>query len=99
MTDHLPTVPVEWADELETRIARARAEILADIIRGVVPADVATFADLHDNVDGNDFGGLCEEPFYCQIRGDEDDPSEASWAFAVVLQDTIDRWLRAGRPA
>lgn len=97
MTGPLPSLPVEWADELEARIARAKAEILADIGRGIVPAGVATFAELHDHVDANDYGGLTEEPFYSTLRGEEDDPSDESWAFGVLLQDAVDRWLRGGR--
>ena len=97
MTGPLPTMPAEWADELAARIKRAKAEILADIGHGIVPADVAAFAKLHDHVDANEYGGLCEEPFYSVIRGDEDDPSEVSWAFGVLLQDAVDRWLRGGR--
>lgn len=97
MTGPLPTLPAEWANELEERTERAKAEILADIERGIMPADVATFADLHDHVDANEYGGLCEEPFYSLIRDEEDDPSEASWAFGVLLQDAVDGWLRGGR--
>lgn len=99
MTGPLPTVPAEWADELEARIERAKAEILADIERCVVRFDVASFAELHDHVDANELGGLCEEPFVSRIRGDDDDPSEVSWAFGVLLQDAVDRWLRGGRRA
>ena len=97
MTGPLPALPAEWADELEARIERAKAEILADIDRGIVPADVATFAGLHDFVDANEYGGLCEEPFCSTIRGEEDDPSHEWWAFGVLLQDAVDRWLRGGR--
>lgn len=93
----LPTLPLEWADELEARIERAKAEILADIERGRLPRDMATFAELHDHVDAHEYGGLCEEPFYSLIRGEKDDPSEVSWAFGVLLQDAVDCWLRGGR--
>jgi hypothetical protein len=97
VTEPLPTLPAEWADELEARTERAKSEILAHIERGIVPADVATFADLHESIDANELGGICEEPFYSLISGDEHDPSDASWAFGVLLQDAIHRWLRGGR--
>lgn len=97
MTGPLPTAPAEWADELEARTARAKAEILADIGRGIVPADVATFAEIHLHDDANEYGGLTEEPFYSSIRGAADEPSNEYWAFAVLLQDAVDRWLRGGR--
>lgn len=38
----------------------AKAEILADIASGIVPADVATFSELHDHVDANGYGGAFE---------------------------------------
>lgn len=65
--------------------ARAKAEILADIATGRVPADVASFAALHDYVDANEYGGLCEESI---------DPT-----FVPVneIQNSLDAWLARGR--
>lgn len=66
-------------------IARGKAEILADIAAGRVPADVTSFAALHDYVDANEYGGLCEKPI---------DP-----AFAPIneIQSSLDAWLARGR--
>ena len=62
-------------------IEQGKAEILADIASGRVPADVSTFAALHDYVDANEYGGLCEKPI---------DPS---FAPANEIQNALDAWL------
>jgi hypothetical protein len=66
-------------------IARGKIEILADIASGRVPADVSTFAALHDYVDANEYGGLCEKPV---------DPS---FAPGNEIQNALDAWLARGR--
>ena len=38
-------------------VAKTKEEILNDIQSGRVPADVRSFADLHDYVDANCYGG------------------------------------------
>jgi hypothetical protein len=66
-------------------VARGKAEILADIASGRVPADVSSFAALHDYVDANEYGGLCEDPI---------DPSCAP---VNEIQNALDAWLVCGR--
>lgn len=65
-----------------------KAEILADIESGRVPPTVSTFSELHDYVDANEYGGMC-------------DPTQhASWSNESVcaVQDIVHAWLVAGRP-
>ena len=66
----------------------AKAEILKDMANGVVPATVDNFSDLHDFVDANMYGGVCDEGF-------SDLFSDASmWnMFIDVMQDNLDVWL------
>lgn len=72
------------------RIARAKAEILADMAEGVVPATVSTFAALHDYVDANEYGGLCEP-----LTGEEEDGFVfESDSTANDVQSALDEWLR-----
>jgi hypothetical protein len=64
----------------------AKAEILADVARGVVPADVPSFAELHDHVDANEYGGGTESF----------DGSAEACAFWNRVHDTLDAWIKAG---
>jgi hypothetical protein len=41
-------------------IHRMQSEILADVERRIVPETVRSFGDLHDYVDANEYGGICE---------------------------------------
>lgn len=68
-------------------IARSKSEILADIADGTVPATVATFSELHDYVDANCYGGLC----------DDECPPEV-WDAGAEIQEAVHQWLVAGRP-
>lgn len=76
-----------------TRIERMIREIQNDIDEGRVPATVATFSELHDYVDANEYGGFC----------DEWTDDEAAWDLLVEqsnrCQSFVDQWLRAGRPS
>ena len=69
------------------RIARSKREILADIRDGVLPSDVASFSDLNEHVDANEYGGLCE-----------DDAMVGDYiGLGNAVQHEVDRWLKAGR--
>ena len=52
---------------------KAKNEILQDIENGIVPAHVSSFSELHDYVDANEYGGLCEDAYWCL----PDDATEA----------------------
>jgi len=72
-------------------VSRMKVQIAADIESGVLPATVASFQDLHDYVDANEYGDLCtpECPF---DAGDDADAGKVNAA-----QDAIDQWLKGGR--
>lgn len=71
-------------NDLEKAIAQAKAEITDDVKTGRVPRNVTSFGDLHDHVDANEYGGLCDE------RGDFDID------FANALQNAVDEWIKNG---
>lgn len=81
---------------IDVAVERSQAEILADLAEGVVnskgdtmTADaIGSFSDLHDYVDANCYGGLCDDDYPFVIASD-DDPSDA-------IQNAVDAWLRAG---
>jgi hypothetical protein len=82
-----------YTEDLDRAIKRAKEEILDDIETGRVPATVTRFAELHDYVDANEYGGLCEVDL-----GGEETMSEKLMDFGNALQRQVDLWLRAGRP-
>jgi hypothetical protein len=80
--EHERRVPVEQ------RIERAKAEILADVEKGVMPQSVGSFSELHDHVDANGYGGLFDVPF--------DSASDRDTKLINDLQDAVDVWIKAG---
>ena len=93
MTDLFPCVlPV---------VERAKREILRDMATGHVPATVKTFAELHDHVDANYYGGAFEvDPDTGKGWWDSDDETqrEDCVRFWNAVQTMCDKWLQAGRP-
>lgn len=93
---------------LDDAISRAKQEILADITCGTVPADVRTFAELHDHVDANCYAGCCEDSTTTELRGlelwnsvfprksGEDEEvlgSESTLDAINEMQARLDEWL------
>jgi hypothetical protein len=70
-------------------IMRAKREIREDVEAGKVPSDVDSFAQLHDYVDANEYGGLTEwgDESRTPICTDEDVED------ANHVQDAISLWL------
>jgi hypothetical protein len=71
---------------LRQAVGRAKAEILRDVAAGLVPETVASFAELHDHVDANCYGGGTETF----------DGSDAACAFWNRVQSAVDRWIKRG---
>lgn len=62
-------------------IERAKAEIIEDILSGVLPVMPTSFDELHEYVDANDYGGFTTENF------------TADWDFIVDVQTELGVWL------
>ncbi len=97
LTDHYrdhpkcaPPVPTQ-----EQAVARAKREILEDIASGRVPASVVSFSELHDHIDANEYGGACEGSWF----NGTDAQRDAGFTFWDRVQNAVDAWLKAGRPA
>ncbi len=78
----------EWQRCGAPVVERAKQEILQDIAAGRVPATVQTFAELHDHVDANHYGGAFEGEF---------DGSDEVVAFWSRVQNELHAWLVAGQ--
>lgn len=86
----------QWAAKISTAIAQGKTEILEDISTGRVPATVKDFSELHDYVDANEYGGLCENGWLeSHLDGEMTDETHDA---ASAVQDALHDWLVAGRP-
>ncbi|WP_454735406.1 hypothetical protein [Cupriavidus necator] len=86
---------------VERSIEEAKREIQEDIASGRVPFTVTTFPELHDYVDANCYGGLCDDggewdTVFAGRWAEANDPngSEIFCDAANQLQDALDLWLK-----
>lgn len=96
------TVATPLTGEQDGVIARAielgKRQIQQEIAAGRIPPTVTDFAKLHDFVDANEFGGLCE------VDGEwsrlfprtNDQEAEVFCEAANRVQDALDQWLGNG---
>lgn len=75
----------KFAAKLASTIDRAKREIVEDVLAGRVPCSVKSFAELHDHVDANGYGGAFEAA----------DPNDTEFWNAV--QDAADSWIKSGK--
>lgn len=86
-------------------IAKMKTEILVDCMQGRrIPAKKITcFADLHDYVDANEYGGFCDDifaGFMIEAFGGRDEHEgmpEEMIEFMSAAQNAIDDWIKDGR--
>lgn len=71
-------------------VLRVKLGILTDIVEGRVPATVGSFDELHDYVDANEYGGLCDP-------ADPNSERPHLGPEVAAMQEEVDAWLRAGR--
>ena len=84
---------------IEHAIERSKVEILEDMSSGIVPTTVSSFSELHDYVDANEYGGLCEAGSWWCIADDsvgliESDTHLLHFDQSVAVQDAVDAWLK-----
>jgi hypothetical protein len=80
---------------------KMKAEILADVENGIVPASVVSFSELHDYVDANLYGGT--EALLEELDAEVPDTDEGHSAALAALcslanpaMDAVDKWIRSG---
>ena len=73
-------------------VAQILGEVASDIDDGVVVTDVESFSELHDFVDANEYGGLCDPS---TPQGSLDVGSEHGAALVNALQGSVDAALKA----
>jgi hypothetical protein len=86
---------------LEELTAQIKAEIVLDIQTCRVPVTVANFSELHDSVDANCYGGLCEDDTADAMidhfggRDCHEGMPEGMMNMINTAFDTVDAWLKA----
>ena len=73
-----------------TAVERAKREVCRDVRAGYVPVGVRSFADLHDYVDANYYGGAFD------VWEEGDAGCDVAVGFWNGVQGAIDEWLRSG---
>jgi hypothetical protein len=78
---------------LDRAVMLAKVEVLLDVALGRVPIDVPGFSELHDYVDANEYGGLCDP----RIEGSEQWEDNDAWIdFGNALQNRVHDWIKKG---
>ncbi len=81
-------------------VERFKAEIEEHMRTGVVPRQVSSFAQLHDFVDANCYGSLCEEEVFDGLiaqfggRDEHEGMPQGMIDFINEVEDTVDKWLK-----
>lgn len=86
---------IDWPQAIAIAVARAKEEIRAEAANGRVPRDVASFAALHDYVDANEYGGLCDTIPWITPAG-RAQLADGGEEAANQVQREIDIWIKAG---
>lgn len=90
---------------IEVLVRTMKTQILSDIEDQHVPENVSTFSDLHDYVDANCYGRLCDDFFHDAMienfggRDADGGMPEAMLKVINAAQNEVDAWLREGRTA
>ncbi len=88
------------ADAFAIVCARFREELREDAVALAIPAAlVRSWSELHDYVDANEYGGLCDDRaalFLFPSDSDDEEYAEAFCEFFNDVTDALDSWLAAG---
>ena len=81
-------------------VDRAKSEVLRDVKYGIMPYDVRSFADLHDHVDANGYGGAFRWsllPSDDEGNPDSDECADLFRKFWDDVQGQVDTWISSGQ--
>lgn len=87
---------------LEQLIAQIKEEILADIRTGRQPVSVASFFELHDRVDANCYGELCDDEVADEMiehfggRDEHEGMPQGMLDHINMAHDAVSAWLARG---
>ncbi len=84
--------------DIKETIERMKNEILADMASGIVSVSCCSFAELHNYVDANCYGGFCDDDYLKKLWAfdgafsDDGCPAEV-YEYINNAQLAIDAWL------
>jgi hypothetical protein len=75
-------------------IESIKTDIIKDVLDGIIPTNCKSFSELHNYVDANEYGGLCNSssPFHIEKFASMQIAIEA----ANIAQIEINCWIKAG---
>jgi hypothetical protein len=74
-------------------VQQTKDEILADVRKAVVSPAVQDFSDLHNFVDANTYGGVCDDGFR-ESFGPGDEGNDAWITFCNAVSNEVDAWIK-----
>jgi len=100
-TECVPAADVVSAEPTAEQLAeQMKAEIRTDVAAGTVPATVSSFAELHDYVDANCYGGTEElfDQLVTESETDQEHQVKLDKLSAIMnpAMDIVDAWIKAG---
>jgi hypothetical protein len=85
---------------IEQLAERMKTEIMADVRASVVPSNVQSFADLHDYVDANCYGGTeaLFDHFVSESATDQEHQRKLDALMDIMnpAMDIVNEWIKAG---
>lgn len=87
---------------LEDLVAQIKREVLEDMRSGRVPSNVRSYGNLHDYVDANCYGGMCEDERFdaciAQFGGRDEHEGMPDGMIDLLnnAHDAVGEWLRNG---
>jgi hypothetical protein len=92
------TLTVEQNEVIARAIALGKRQIQREIATGRIPPTITDFAALHDFVDANEFGGLCEDDGEWNRLFPRNSPAEADTFCEAAnrVQHGLGEWLASG---
>lgn len=89
-------------DDFQKTVARMKDEIMSDVRSGRIPASCASFSDLDDCVDANEYGGFCDDDLadeWIKKYGGRDTNEAYPDGYMKLIDESqraIDTWLKDG---
>lgn len=88
--------------DLDATVERMKREIAQDVRAARVPSDVASFGDLHNHVDANEYGGFCidevADAMIAQFGGRDEHEGmpQKMMDYINAAHERIQEWIVAG---
>lgn len=79
--------------KIDNLVLLMKSQIIQDVMDDLVPENCASFSELHDYVDANEYGNLCQED--CDLCSQNFDNDKVI-TLINYAQTIIDNWIKEG---